>query len=150
MGVDAASQGGGNIRKTGRRVKASKFVRCSAQGENRKRCERCTESRGAAGRKTVGEVTGSATCGSAPPWGTRDTPIGVGKGSLKGGSLEGDQSRRPVGVIEHKGTRWMSWCREAMKDAGTCDKPQGAGNQAAICGSLNGATHSKEYLTLNA
>jgi len=37
--------------------------------------------------------------------------------------------------------RWMSWRQEAMKDAGTCDKPRGAGNQALILGSLNGETH---------
>jgi len=36
--------------------------------------------------------------------------------------------------------RWMSWRQEAMKDAGTCDKPRGAGNQALILGSLNGET----------
>jgi len=36
--------------------------------------------------------------------------------------------------------RWMSWRQEAMKDAGTCDKPRGAGNQAVILGFLNGET----------
>ena len=49
-----------------------------------------------------------------------------------------------------KGTRWMSWHREAMKDAGTCDKPRGVGNRAVILGFPNGATHPQGYLTLNA
>ena len=39
-----------------------------------------------------------------------------------------------------KSVRWMSWRQEAMKDAGTCDKPRGAGNQALILGFLNGET----------
>ena len=50
----------------------------------------------------------------------------------------------------NKGARWMSWRLEAMKDVGTCDKPRGAGNQAVILGFLNGATHPKGYLHLNA
>lgn len=49
-----------------------------------------------------------------------------------------------------KGTRWMSWHREAMKDAGTCDKPRGVGNRAVILGFPNGATHPQGYFTLNA
>jgi len=43
----------------------------------------------------------------------------------------------------------MSWRPEAMKDVGTCDKPKGAGNQAAILGFLNGATHPQGYFALN-
>ncbi len=35
----------------------------------------------------------------------------------------------------------MTWRREAMKDAETCDKPRGAGNRAVILGFPNGATH---------
>ena len=49
-----------------------------------------------------------------------------------------------------KGTRRMTWRQEAMKDVGTCDKPQGAGNRAVICGFLNGETHPSGYRTLNA
>ena len=40
-----------------------------------------------------------------------------------------------------KGTRWMTWRQEAMKDVGACDKPREAGNQAVILGSPNGETH---------
>ena len=40
-----------------------------------------------------------------------------------------------------KGRRWMSWRREAMKDVGTCEKPEGAGNRAVISGCPNGETH---------
>lgn len=60
-------------------------------------------------------------------------------------------SRLPVGVIKAiKGTRWMPWRWEAMKDVVTCDKPRGAGKQAVILGFLNGATHPSGYLHLNA
>jgi len=44
----------------------------------------------------------------------------------------------------------MSWRPEAMKDAGTCEKPRGVGNRTVILGSLNGATHPQGYLVLNA
>src|SRR5205085_4353064 len=36
---------------------------------------------------------------------------------------------------------WMPWRQQAMKDVVACDKPRGAGKQALIRGSLNGATH---------
>lgn len=49
-----------------------------------------------------------------------------------------------------KGIRWMTWRQEAMKDVGTCDKLQGAGNRAVICRSLNGETHPQGYRALNA
>ena len=49
-----------------------------------------------------------------------------------------------------KGVRRMTWHREAMKDVGTCDKLQGAGNRAVICRSLNGETHPQGYRALNA
>jgi hypothetical protein len=39
-----------------------------------------------------------------------------------------------------KGTRWMPWRQEPMKDVGGCDKPRGAANQASIRGSPNGET----------
>ena len=39
-----------------------------------------------------------------------------------------------------KGTWWMPWRQEAMKDVETCDKPRGAGKQASIRGFLNGET----------
>ena len=39
-----------------------------------------------------------------------------------------------------KGTRWMPWHQEPMKDAGACDMPRGAGSQAVIRGFPNGET----------
>jgi hypothetical protein len=39
-----------------------------------------------------------------------------------------------------KGTRWMPWHQEPMKDVGTCDKPRGVGNQTLIRGFPNGET----------
>src|SRR3712207_7599919 len=41
-----------------------------------------------------------------------------------------------------KGTRWMPWHQEPMKDVGACDKPRGAGNRAVIRGCPNGETQS--------
>gem|GEM_PF-1487942 len=49
-----------------------------------------------------------------------------------------------------KGTWRMTWRQEAMKDVGTCEKLQGAGNQAVICRYLNGETHPQGYRILNA
>jgi len=53
-------------------------------------------------------------------------------------------------MTEQKGVWRMSWCREAMKDAVTCDKPGRAGKRAVTLGFLNGATHPSGYFTLNA
>lgn len=39
-----------------------------------------------------------------------------------------------------KGTWWMPWHQEPMKDVGACDKPWGVGNQAVIRGCPNGET----------
>jgi hypothetical protein len=39
-----------------------------------------------------------------------------------------------------KGTRWMPWHQEPMKDVGACDKPRGVGNQTLIRGFPNGET----------
>jgi hypothetical protein len=39
-----------------------------------------------------------------------------------------------------RGTRWMPWHQEPMKDAGACDMPRGAGSQAVIRGFPNGET----------
>ena len=60
--------------------------------------------------------------------------------SSKGGVPRGARPRRPVGAIELKGTRWMSWRQEAMKDAVTCEKSWGAGKRAEIQECPNGAT----------
>ena len=39
-----------------------------------------------------------------------------------------------------KGTRWMPWYQEPMKDVGICDKPRGVDNQTVIRGFPNGVT----------
>ena len=39
-----------------------------------------------------------------------------------------------------KGTRWMPWHQEPMKDVGICDKPRGVDNQTVIRGFPNGET----------
>lgn len=39
-----------------------------------------------------------------------------------------------------KGTRWMPWHQEPMKDVGICDKPGGVDNRAVIPGCPNGET----------
>ena len=40
----------------------------------------------------------------------------------------------------NKGTGWMSWHREATKDAAACDKPRLAGKRALIRGCPNEET----------
>ena len=39
-----------------------------------------------------------------------------------------------------KGTRWMPWHQEPMKDVGGCVKPRGVANQTLIRGCPNGET----------
>ena len=39
-----------------------------------------------------------------------------------------------------KGTRWMPWHQEPMKDVGACDKPRVVGNRTLIRGFPNGET----------
>jgi len=39
-----------------------------------------------------------------------------------------------------KGTWWMPWHREPMKDVVACDKPWGVGKRAVIRGCPNGET----------
>jgi hypothetical protein len=43
---------------------------------------------------------------------------------------------------EIKGTRWMPWRQEAMKDVGGCDKPGGDADQSLIPGFPNGETYA--------
>ena len=44
-----------------------------------------------------------------------------------------------------KGTWWMPWHQEAMKDVGACDKPRRAGKRAMTRGFPNGETQSGSY-----
>jgi len=46
-----------------------------------------------------------------------------------------------------KGTRWMPWHQEAMKDVGACDKPRRAGKRATTRGCPNGETQSESCRT---
>ena len=43
---------------------------------------------------------------------------------------------------ETKGTRWMPWRQEPMKDVGGCDKPGGGADQPLIPRSPNGKTYA--------
>jgi hypothetical protein len=43
---------------------------------------------------------------------------------------------------EIKGTRWMPWRQEPMKDVGGCDKPGGDADQSLIPGFPNGETYA--------
>jgi hypothetical protein len=43
---------------------------------------------------------------------------------------------------ENKGTRWMPWRQEPMKDVGGCDKPGGGADRPLIPGSPNEETHA--------
>jgi hypothetical protein len=43
---------------------------------------------------------------------------------------------------ENKGTRWMPWRQEPMKDVGGCDKPGGDADQSLIPGFPNGETYA--------
>ena len=42
---------------------------------------------------------------------------------------------------DRKGTRWMPWHQESMKDVDGCDKPRGVAEQTVIRGFPNGETH---------
>src|SRR4051812_24301822 len=44
-----------------------------------------------------------------------------------------------------KGTRWMPWHQEPMKDVGACDMPRGVGNQTLIRGFPNGVTQHPSW-----
>ena len=41
-----------------------------------------------------------------------------------------------------KGTRWMPWRQEPMKDVGGCEKPGGGADQPLIPGYPNGETYA--------
>jgi hypothetical protein len=43
---------------------------------------------------------------------------------------------------ENKGTRWMPWRQEPMKDVGGCDKPGGGADHPLIPGFPNGETYA--------
>jgi hypothetical protein len=51
-------------------------------------------------------------------------------------------STRVLSDQENKGTRWMPWRQELMKDVGGCDKPRGGADQPSIRGFPNGETHA--------
>ena len=49
-----------------------------------------------------------------------------------------------------KGAWWMSWHREATKDAAACEKLRGAGKRASIRRFLNGETRRNNLPSLSA
>jgi len=49
-----------------------------------------------------------------------------------------------------KGTRWMPWYQEPMKDVGACDKPRGVGSQTVIRGCPNGETWRPSWAVASA
>ena len=72
--------------------------------------------------------------------------------SPKGGQFERDRAheiclaRTRAGQLVKKATKgmwWMPWQQEAMKDAGACEKPRGAGKHAMIRGCPNGETRRR-------
>ena len=65
-------------------------------------------------------------------------------GSLTIAYCERNKAEQNINIYGQatKGTWWMPWCQEAMKDVVSCDKPRGAAKQALIRGCLNGETLS--------
>ena len=49
-------------------------------------------------------------------------------------------TERSLRLQATKSMWWMPRCQEAKKDAGGCEKPRGAANQASIRGCPNGKT----------
>jgi hypothetical protein len=50
--------------------------------------------------------------------------------------------KRVLSNQENKGTRWMPWRQEPMKDVGGCDKPREGADHPLIRGFPNGETHA--------
>ena len=50
--------------------------------------------------------------------------------------------KRVLSSQENKGTRWMPWRQEPMKDVGGCDKPGGGADHPLIPGCPNGETYA--------
>ena len=103
-----------------------------------------------------GTLLGPEGTGASPPHGTGragvdrpgDEPLairqaGVGPQAGTARTLRTAQwtraSLKLCGQVV-KGTRWMPWHQEPMKDVGACDKPRVAGNRALIRGFPNGET----------
>ena len=84
---------------------------------------------------------GGGACGSVcPP--NRPAPPGRRVARAGAGNLENYIASASIfaGRQVTKGTRWMPWRQEPMKDVGGCDKPREAANQALIRGCPNGET----------
>jgi hypothetical protein len=50
--------------------------------------------------------------------------------------------KRVLSNQENKGTRWMPWRQEPMKDVGGCDKPREGADHPLIRGFPNGETYA--------
>ncbi len=72
---------------------------------------------------------------------------------IRPGTLFSFEGAKPSGHLENsiasasiymsqvtKGSRWMPWRQEPMKDASGCEKPRGAAKKAEIRGCPNGET----------
>jgi hypothetical protein len=99
--------------------------------------------RGPGGRVTLlgPEETGACACFFLRSAAVSSVVRGAGGGAVR--FLRTAQWTRASCICScqvFKGTRWMPWHQEPMKDAGACDMPRGAGNQAVIRGFPNGET----------
>jgi hypothetical protein len=70
----------------------------------------------------------------------RLVPCGILENCIASASIKLDQVS--------KGTWWMPWRQEAMKDVAGCDKPRGAAKQALIRGSPNGGTRRPSWAVI--
>src|SRR5437763_8332972 len=82
-------------------------------------------------------------------------PCETGLNCCRGDLCGRPESRNRSSIQEvklTKGVRWMSWHREAKKDAAACDKLREAGKQALIRRFLNAETQrrlTRRYCSLN-
>ena len=120
-------------------------------------------------RRLPSTAPGSSACvepgateqgvGQAHCWVLRDRAIDLPRASVtsnclessprKRGSRQGDRPSLENYTVDAsifvarqatKGTWWMPWHQEPMKDVGACDKPREVGNRALIRGFPNGET----------
>ena len=70
--------------------------------------------------------------------------VGLLVGDLAHAHLENSIAavKRVLSNQENKGTRWMPWRQEPMKDVGGCDKPREGADHPLIRGFPNGETYA--------
>ena len=89
------------------------------------------------GPRTGSAVACCSVCPPEPPGSPGRRVARVGAGNLENYIASASIF---AGRQVTKGTRWMPWRQEPMKDVGGCDKPREAANQALIRGCPNGET----------